>query len=523
MAKKARVLIANRGEIALRIQRACQKIGIPSVITVSEADRKSYFAEAAESAAFLSGFSAKDSYLNISSILQAAKKHRCNYIHPGYGFLSENSNFAAATAKAGLIFVGPSARCIAELGDKAKARRIASICKAPVTPGTSAELSDSGLLKAAEKLKLPLLIKAVSGGGGRGMRIIRDLDELKDALSMARSEAERNFLDSRIYLERYIETPRHVEVQIAGDNFGNVVHFGTRDCSTQRRHQKLIEEAPAPLLKPALREKLHSAAVRIAKRVKYNSLGTAEFLVSGDEFFFLEMNTRIQVEHPVTEEISGVDLVELQLKIAFGEKLPLKQKNIRFRGHSIEFRINAEDPDEQFKPLSGKITKIHHPKAKDLRIETGFKAGDEITPYYDGLISKLIVTGPDRKSTLKRAEKLLSHVEYEGVKTTLSFHRALLKNPLFVKAPLDTNYLSRAASAKLKRVDEVEYHSESFRFSYKILVYLMENGDFVLVPSTTSGKIAQEANCRRAASIELGLKALKRDVLESIEPGKIFR
>jgi acetyl-CoA carboxylase biotin carboxylase subunit len=541
MSKKhmLKILIANRAEIALRIQRTCNRMGIACAVTVSEADKKSYFAEAADEVALIKGFTAKDSYLNIESILKAARRHKCNAIHPGYGFLSENADFAKKVVKSGLIFIGPKPECILALGDKGKARKVAESCGVPVTPGTAPGLSDTALLKEAKKMDFPLLIKAVAGGGGRGMRVINDLEELKSALPGARSEAKKNFLDSRVYLEKYINKPRHVEVQILGDNWGNALHFGTRDCSTQRRHQKLIEEAPAPYLTQRLRQDLHEAALRIVHKVKYNSVGTAEFLVEGDKFYFLEMNTRIQVEHPVTEEITGYDLIKLQIETALGEKLEVKQSHIKFKGHSIEFRINAEDSRDNFKPLTGKIKEIEVPKNKNLRLECGFTKDDEISPYYDGLVGKIIVNGANRKEAIRNSIDLLDKVKIEGIVTTLDFHKWALKQKQFQNSTFDIAFIGREFSAKSFLTQDarllvdkghkgrdyseiINYLSKKSKYRYKIEVIHLKDKTFLFIPHNSQGKKAKEEYCRRSNSYNAAYNSLKDEVLERENPKKIF-
>lgn len=527
----------------MRIQSTCEKLKIPCAITVSEADRKSSFSRKAIEPALIDGYSAKDSYLNIPSIIKAAKKHKCNAIHPGYGFLSENAEFAKAIIKAGLIFIGPKPECIKALGDKAKARKAATQSSVPVTPGTGPAHTDKELLKEARKIGYPLLIKAVAGGGGRGMRVVASDDELSTALPLARSEAKKNFLDARVYLEKYIEKPRHVEVQIAGDNFGNVLHFGTRDCSTQRRHQKLIEEAPAPFLSGRLRESLHKAAIKIAKSVNYNSVGTAEFLVAKENFYFLEMNTRIQVEHPVTEEITGFDLIKLQIEIAEGKEFGFTQKDIKFKGHSIEFRINAEEAKENFRPLTGTLSKVQIPENKNLRVESGFESGDEITPYYDGLISKLIINGKNRDEAIKNSEELLSKTKFDGLQTTLSFHKWALKQKIFRESTFDIAFIGREFRkenlleeealillderhrSQMKGKDFIEfldYRSDKFKHDYRIEVLHLSDSTFLFIPLNAKSKRAKEAYCRRSNSFDAAFNSLKSEVLETEKPSKIF-
>lgn len=442
-----KVLIANRGEIAVRIQRACEKLSLSYVQCVSEVDRSSYPARRAGELALLPGNRADETYLNIPSILEAAKKHGCDSVHPGYGFLSENPSFADEVVKQGLIWIGPSAASIRALGTKTNARELVQKYGVPVTPGSPA-LDDSGLLEAADVVGFPIIIKATAGGGGRGMRVVRNREELRAALPNARAEALKNFANQAVYLERFIENPRHVEVQIVGDTFGNIVHLGTRDCSAQRRHQKLIEEAPAPHLSESMRTAIHESAVNAARSAQYHSAGTAEFLVKGNEFFFLEMNTRIQVEHPVTEEITGIDLVELQIRIAKGERLPVVQEEIAFNGHAIELRVNAESAGEGFRPAIGQISGIRKFRAPWLREEAGYESGDEISPYYDSLIAKLIVHGRNREEAIFRAYQAAKSYQVYGLDTALPFHVWMLATEDFQKGGFDIGFVEREFSAE---------------------------------------------------------------------------
>ncbi|RIL02551.1 MAG: hypothetical protein DCC75_13255, partial [Proteobacteria bacterium] len=402
-----KVLIANRGEIALRIKRACRKLGIRSAAIVSEADKNSLFAREAEELYVIGPAPARESYLAADKIIAAAKELGCDAIHPGYGFLSENAEFARKVIDNGLVFVGPSPESIEALGSKTKARAHVKRFGVPVTPGSEGGLSDQRLVELAAQIGFPVIVKAVAGGGGRGMRIVNSAGELTQILPRARAEALKNFASDDVYLEKFIEQPRHVEVQILGDAFGHVIHLGTRDCSTQRRHQKLVEEAPAPNLSSDLRERIHMAAVNAAKSVSYQNAGTAEFLVKGEEFYFLEMNTRIQVEHPATEMVTGVDLVELQLKVAQGERIPWSQDQITFDGHAIEFRIYAEDPANNFAPSPGRITRLKRNDAPYVREDIGFSEGDEISLHYDAMISKLIVKGENRSDAIAKSIAIL--------------------------------------------------------------------------------------------------------------------
>ena len=438
-----KLLIANRGEIARRIIRACQGLEITTVLVVSEADSDSWAATEADEVVVIGQGPARDSYLNSERIVQEAVSRGCSAVHPGYGFLSEDPDFAQAVLDAGLIFVGSSPESIRALGVKTTARATVAAVGVPITPGTDGGLSDEGLVTAVDTIGFPVIIKAAAGGGGRGMRIVRSRQELEAALPLARDEAQKNFGSSDVYLERFVERPRHVEVQLFGDTQGAVIHFGTRDCSSQRRHQKLLEEAPAPFLSDETREKIHQAAVAAAQSVGYYNAGTAEFLVQGEEFFFLEINTRIQVEHPATEMITGVDLVKLQLHVAMGEALPIKQENVVFSGHSIELRINAEDTREGFRPSLGTITAWSRPEKIPMREECGYRVGDSIPPFYDSLISKVLVHAPTRRDALFQAFQIVKQYAIEGVPTTIPFHAWILANRDFQQNGIDIGYVER--------------------------------------------------------------------------------
>ena len=453
-----KVLIANRGEIAKRIIRACHKLGLRTVQPLSEADKDLSFAKFADESYVIGEASAKDSYLNIVKLINIAKETKCDAVHPGYGFLSENAEFAKAVEDAGLIFIGPSYQAIDLLGDKTKAREVLSKNGVPITQGAKAGLDDNQLVSEAEKIGFPVIVKAVAGGGGRGMRIVRNSNEMREALPRIRSEAEKFFSNPDVYFEQYIENPRHVEVQIFGDSHGNVVHFGTRECSLQRRHQKIIEEAPAIFLKLETLEAIHEAAVQAGKTVNYKNAGTAEFLVKDDKFYFLEINTRIQVEHPATEEITGTDLVELQIRIADGEKIPFKQSDIKFSGHAMEFRIYAEDPENNFAPARGLISEITVPKIEGLREEWGFEKGDTVSLHYDALLTKLIVKAKDRKTVIARSRELFNKFEIKGLKTSIDFHRWALLQPEFVLNYHDIGYLDRTFNKE--KLKEIFYSKE---------------------------------------------------------------
>lgn len=427
-----RVLIANRGEIARRIQRGCRKLGLESVAVFSDADRDAPFVAEADHAICIGGAAPSDSYLNIPAILEAARATGAGAVHPGYGFLSENADFAAAVEAAGLVFVGPEASAISRMGSKIEAKAAAEAAGVPVLPGYRGEdQSNEKLLDEARALGAPFLVKASAGGGGRGMRLVTDLKDAAEAIASARSEAKGAFGDATVFLERYAPRARHIEVQVLGDTHGTVLHLGDRDCSLQRNHQKLIEEAPAADLPDAMRADMRAAAVRLAEAIGYRSAGTVEYLYDPGrgEYYFLEMNTRLQVEHPVTEAITGVDLVEWQLRIAQGEALTLAQSDVRFDGHAIEVRIAAEDPAENFRPETGRITLWAPPAG--VRLDTGVEAGSVVSHHYDSMIAKLIVHAPDRAGAIRRAVAAMDAFAVGGVGLNLAYQRALLLHPDF--------------------------------------------------------------------------------------------
>ena len=442
-----KLLIANRGEIARRIIRACRSMGIETVLVVSDADKGSLASTESSQVVAIGGSTAAESYLNKQKVIQAALGTGCQAVHPGYGFLSEDADFAQQVIDAGLIFVGPSPESIRALGIKTNARKAVAAVGVPITPGSDGASSDDEIGLAAERIGFPVIIKAAAGGGGRGMRIVRASHEMQEALERARAEALKNFGSLEVYCEKFIEGPRHVEVQLFGDTHGNVVHFGTRDCSAQRRHQKLLEEGPAPFLDLDVREMIHEAAVRAAKSVGYYNAGTAEFLVAGREFYFLEINTRIQVEHPVTEMITGVDLVQLQIRIAMGEPLPMNQSEIVFSGHAIELRINAEDVRENFRPALGLLESWRRESPIQVREECGYREGDSIPPFYDSLLSKVIVHGKDRAEALYKTHQFLKGYSVEGVSTTIPFHAWLLAQEQFQTEGIDIGFVERTFTA----------------------------------------------------------------------------
>ena len=438
-----RLLIANRGEIALRIIRTCRELGIETVLTVSEADRDSVPARLADRVICIGPPRAADSYLRLETVVQAALGVRADAIHPGYGFLSERSALARLCEQHHVIFIGPTAAQIETVGDKLRARSAARAANVPVLPGGAVDSMDSAI-SMAESIGLPLLVKAVGGGGGRGMKRVERMQELPAAIELAASEAGAAFGDARVYLEQYVDRGRHVEVQVLGDGEGRVIHLGERDCSVQRRYQKLLEETPAPGLSEDVRRRLHEAAVRFAERISYRSAGTVEFLLDQRRgtFHFLEMNARIQVEHPVTEAVTGVDLIAEQIAIAAGAGLRFGQAQIRRQGCAIECRVNAEDPTRGFLPSPGPVADVSWPAGPGIRVDTCVEVGSRVEPYYDPLMAKIIAHGPDRPSTLARLQQAIAATRVSGVATNLAFHATVLADPQFQRGGVDTGYVA---------------------------------------------------------------------------------
>lgn len=435
-----RVLVANRGEIAVRIIRAAHTLGWEAVAVYSDADAEALWVTLADAAVHVGPSQARQSYLDVDAILEAARESGCTLVHPGYGFLSERPEFARRVAEAGLTFVGPSGDVIAAMGDKASARRTAERAGVPVVPGSEVLTDPAEAGRVAEELGFPVLVKAAAGGGGRGIRVVREAAELDDAVGTSQAEASSAFGDDSVYLERAIERARHIEVQVLADTHGSVVHLFERDCSVQRRRQKLLEEAPAPGLSSDLREEMTAAAVRLAAEVGYEGAGTVEFLVEGERFYFIEMNTRIQVEHPVTEMVTGVDLVAEQLRVAAGEPLSVTQEEITLTGAALELRVNAEDPDQDFFPSPGEITRLDLPNGPGVRVDSGFVVGGQIAPFYDSLLAKVIVLGQDRPQALARARQALTEMKVEGVTTTRSMHLDLLDDSELQRGGVSTTW-----------------------------------------------------------------------------------
>ncbi len=444
----SKILIANRGEIAVRIIRACRELGIQAVAVYSQADRESLHVRLADEAVCIGPPPAKQSYLKPDRILSAASITGAEAIHPGYGFLAENAQFAEVCEQSGVCFIGPPATSIRAMGDKANARRAAAAQGVPIVPGSSQPVRDLEEAKRlARELGYPLMVKASAGGGGKGLRVVHAADALESQLATAATEAAAAFGDPAVYLERYLQDPRHVEIQVLLDGEGRGVHLGERDCSIQRRHQKLVEESPSPALSEAGRTAMGEAALRVARAAGYRNAGTVEFLLDASGcYYFMEMNTRIQVEHPVTEMVTGLDLVKAQIRIAAGESLGLAQEDVRFRGHSLECRINAEDP-ERFLPCPGRLTDLRLPGGPGVRVDSHAYAGYTIPPHYDSLLAKLIVHAGDREEAILRMRRALGELAVEGIQTTIPFHQKLLGHPDFLAGRTSTQFVARLAGA----------------------------------------------------------------------------
>ncbi len=444
-----KVLIANRGEIAVRIIRSCRELGVETVAVYSEADRNALHVRYADEAYLLGPAPSRESYLRADKILEIARKSGADAIHPGYGFLAEREDFAQACEDTGITFIGPKPSAIAAMGDKAEARATVIKAGVPVVPGTEdvGNMTDEDLLRVAPQIGFPLLIKATAGGGGKGMREVKSLEEMPALLKSARREAESSFGDGNVYLEKLVEGARHIEFQIMADGHGNAIYLGERECSLQRRHQKLLEEAPSPFLDEDLRRKMGEVAVKSAQAVDYVNAGTIEFLVDKDKnFYFLEMNTRLQVEHPVTEMVTGIDLVMEQLRVARGRQLSYKQENVKMTGAAIECRINAEDPYNNFLPSTGVITQSIIPTGPGVRVDTGVYPGFEITPYYDPMIAKLIVWGESRGQAIQRMRRALEEFRIVGVRTNIPFHQTLMESTRFLGGQYDTRFVEERFS-----------------------------------------------------------------------------
>jgi acetyl-CoA carboxylase biotin carboxylase subunit len=459
-----KILIANRGEIAVRVLRACHEMGIAAVVVYSDVDRAALHVRMSDEAYPIGAPAAAESYLNIEKIIDVAKKSGAEAIHPGYGFLSENARFAQACADAGVKFIGPTPAAMEAMGSKTRARQAMERAGVPFVPGTSRGLeSIEQAEEVAERIGYPVMLKAAAGGGGKGMRLVHAPDQLKSALEAARSEAERSFGDSEVYIEKAIVNPRHIEMQVLADEHGNTVYLGERECSLQRRHQKVLEEAPSPVVDAEMRRRMGEVAVRVAEAARYTNAGTVEFLVDQQRnFYFLEMNTRLQVEHPVTELITGLDLVHLQIRIAAGEKLPFQQKDVAIRGHAIECRIYAEDPDNNYFPSPGRITLLLQPSGPGIRRDSGMYEGWTVPMDYDPLLAKLIGYGTDREQAIARLTRALNEYFVGGIKTNISLFRRILRDADFRAAKLDTGFLDRMLKRELEeKIVQVESPGKS--------------------------------------------------------------
>lgn len=438
-----KVLVANRGEIAVRIIRACIEMGIETVAVYSTADKEALHVALADEAVCIGGPLPKDSYLNIKNIMSAALLTGCDALHPGFGFLSENAKFADICQKCGITFIGPSSNVITLMGNKAKAREVMIEHDIPVVPGSDGKVEDlDKAYEIAEKIGYPVIIKASAGGGGRGMRIVYHATKLNDAFQTARSEALSAFGDDSMYIEKYIASPKHIEFQILGDHFGQVIHLGERDCSLQRRHQKVLEETPSPAIDETLRAQMGEMAIRAAKAVHYQNAGTVEFVLDpSGNFYFIEMNTRIQVEHPITEMVTGLDLIKEQIYIASGSPLRIKQEDVKLKGHAIECRINAENPELDFRPSAGTITKLHLPGGRGVRVDSALYEGYKIPPQYDSMLAKIIAYGDTREDAINIMKRALSEVDIDGVQTNLLFEYRLLETKPFMQGTFDTSFI----------------------------------------------------------------------------------
>lgn len=440
-----KILIANRGEIAVRIIRACKEMNIKTVAVYSEIDKDALHAKLADEAVCIGPANPKQSYLNIKNIIEAANITNADSIHPGFGFLSENSEFAKICEESNIKFIGPSSKVIDLLGNKSNSKELMKKEDVPVIPGSDGSVSSvKEAIKIAEKIGYPVMIKASNGGGGKGIRVVNDSKEMESSYNIVRQEAKNSFNDDEVYIEKYIKSPRHVEIQIMADEHGNVIHLGERDCSIQRNHQKIIEETPSTIVDEKLRSKMGNAAIKAAKAAGYTSLGTVEFLVDENQnFYFMEMNTRIQVEHPITEERTGIDLVKEQIRIAAGEELKFKQKEIKFEGHSIECRINAENPSKNFMPSPGTINEIHFPGGNGIRIDTAIYAGCKIPSNYDSMIAKIIAHGTSRNEAISKMKRALEELVIDGVETNRDFLFEIITNPNFIRGNFDTSFIEK--------------------------------------------------------------------------------
>jgi len=482
-----KILVANRGEIAVRVLRACREMGIASVTVYSDADQSALHTRYADEVYHIGRAPAAESYLRIDRIIEVAERSKAEAIHPGYGFLAENTDFAEACEASGIVFIGPTSKAIRLLGDKIISKKTMSDVGIPVIPGSGgAVVDESEAQTMAKQIGFPVLIKAAGGGGGKGMRVVREMKELTSAMKQAVNEAQSAFGNPTVFIEKFLEAPRHIEFQILADNHGNVIHLFERECSVQRRHQKLIEESPSAIMTPELRFKMGEAAVQAVKASNYTNAGTVEFMVAKNrKFYFLEMNTRLQVEHPVTELITGIDIVKEQFKIAAGQRLSIKQDGIRMNGAAIECRISAEDPENNFAPSTGRIVEIIEPGGPGVRIDSGVYEGFEVPIYYDPLIAKLLVWATSRDQVIKRAKRALKEYSIRGIKTSIPFHILVMNTPEFIKGEYDTTFIDKV----LGKVEYKKHHYEIAAIASVIAKTLQEEKATLASAKTTQSGI----------------------------------
>jgi acetyl-CoA carboxylase biotin carboxylase subunit len=464
-----KMLIANRGEIAVRVIRACREMGIQTVAIYSDVDRDALHVRFADEAYHCGPPPARESYLVGERVLELARKSGADAIHPGYGFLAENGDFADQCEAAGIRFVGPSGDVMRKMGDKVTARQTMQKAGVPIVPGTTEALSDAEATAYAKQIGLPVMVKASAGGGGKGMRLVRKQEELAQAIARARSEAKASFGDDSLYVEKFVEEPRHIEIQVLADTHGNTIHLGERECSIQRRHQKVVEEAPGNGITPDLRERMGKAAVAAAEAVGYVGAGTCEFLVDrNDDFFFLEMNTRVQVEHAITEAVTGVDIVKAMIRACAGDDLGIRQEEVKLTGHAIEARIYAEDPDKDFAPSPGEVIVYRPPDGIGIRVDSGVYQGAKVTVYYDPMVAKLIAWGADRQEAIDRLKRSLSEYVVKGIKTSIPFHQKVMRHPVFVKGRYDTGFIEEHMAGGKGGDERMEGDEEIERAAYML-------------------------------------------------------
>jgi acetyl-CoA carboxylase biotin carboxylase subunit len=504
-----KILIANRGEIAVRVIRACHELGIEAVAVYSDVDRDALHVRFADEAYHVGAPPASESYLLADRIIEVAKKSGAEAIHPGYGFLSERAVFVEACEKAGIVFIGPKADVMTRMGDKVTARQTMQAAGVPIVPGTTEALTDAQAIAFAKEIGLPVMVKASAGGGGKGMRLVRKEKDLQNSIERARSEAKASFGDDTIYVEKFVEEPRHVEIQILADKHGNAIHLCERECSIQRRHQKVIEEAPANRMTPELREAMGQAAVAAAKAVDYHGAGTCEFLVDKhNHFFFLEMNTRVQVEHAITEEITGIDIVKAMIRVAAGEPLGIEQSEVRINGHSIEARIYAEDPEKGFVPSPGELIVYRPPGGIGVRVDSGVYQGARVTVYYDPMVAKLVATGRDRSEAIDRMRRALREFVVKGIKTSIPFHEVVMQHPKFLEGHYDTGFIDEHLGGSFSPVEDPEAERVAYTMA-AISAYRAAKAKAARAASATQGGGGAQAQWRdagRRAQMRGGLR-----------------